>query len=84
MDVFGNASAFDAKRISLTPCAMMARAPSSESVPLRALSAALCHALQISRACLLSRVLVDRNTRCHWFVSWSQILYAANQNGRPR
>src|SRR5882724_4093174 len=54
MDALGNDSALAANRTSLTPCAMMARALSSLSLPLRALSAALCHARQISSACFLS------------------------------
>jgi len=56
-------SALNAKKTSATPCAMISRAASALSLPLRALSAALCHARQISSACFLWGVLVERKTR---------------------
>src|SRR5215471_10795858 len=58
---------------SLTPCAITSRAASTLSLPLRALRAALCHARQISSACFLSRVFVERNTRLLVRVSGFQI-----------
>src|SRR5436190_8862935 len=78
-DALGNDSVLTAKRTSLTPCAMMARAESSFSRPLRALSAALCHARQISSACFLSRVFVERKTRLLVRVSGFQVENAQNQ-----
>jgi hypothetical protein len=82
-DALGNDSVLTAKRTSLTPCAMMARAESSFSRPLRALSAALCQARQISNACFLSFVFVDLNTRLLLSVCGSKIENAQNQYGLP-
>jgi len=63
-DALGSDSTFAAVNTSLTPCAMTSRAASTLSLPFRALSAALCHARQISRACFLSRVFVYRTRAC--------------------
>jgi hypothetical protein len=62
---------------------MMARALSSLSLPLRALSAALCQERQISNACFLSFVFVERKTRLLVKVSGFQIANAQNQYGLP-
>ena len=83
IEALGNDSALAAIRTSLTPCAMIARALSSFSLPLRAFSAALCHARQISSACFLSRVFVDRKTRLLVKVSGFQMEKAQNQYGLP-
>jgi hypothetical protein len=58
-----NDSMLATAKTSLTPCAITSRAASTLSLPLRALRAALCHARQISSACFLSFVFVDRKTR---------------------
>src|SRR5215475_7087274 len=73
MDALGSDSIFAAVKTSLTPCAMTSRAASTLSLPLRALSAALCHARQISSACFRSLVFVDRKTRLLVWVSGFQI-----------
>src|SRR5437773_3885246 len=83
MEALGSDSTFAAVNTSLTPCAMTSRAASALSLPFRALSAALCHARQISRACFLSRVFVYRNTRLLVRVSGCQIENAQNQDGLP-
>src|SRR6266487_5731809 len=83
MDALGNDSTLAAVNTSLTPCAITSRAASTVSLPLRALSAALCHARQISSACFLSRVFVERKTRLLVRVSGFQIENAQNQYGLP-
>src|SRR5262247_16079 len=83
IDALGSDSTFAAVNTSLTPCAMTSRAASTLSLPLRALRAALCHARQISRACFLSRVFVERKTRLLVRVSGFQIENAQNQYGLP-
>src|SRR4029450_4858729 len=83
IEALGSDSTFTAVNTSLTPCAMTSRAASTLNLPLRALSAALCHARQISSACFLSRVLVERNTRLLVRVSGFQIENAQNQCGLP-
>src|SRR4029450_9713224 len=83
MDALGSDSTLAAVNTSLTPCAITSRAASTLSLPLRALSAALCHARQISSACFLSRVFVERNTRLLVRVSGFQIEKAQNQYGLP-
>src|SRR5262249_25252576 len=83
MDALGNDSMLAAVNTSLTPCAMTSRSASTVSFPFRALSAALCHARQISRACFLSLVFVERNTRLLVRVSGFQIENAQNQYGLP-
>src|SRR5215467_565189 len=83
VDALGSDSTLAAVNTSLTPCAMTSRAASTLSLPLRALSAALCHARQISRACFLSRVFVDRKTRLLVKVSGFHIENAQNQYGLP-
>src|SRR5262249_17844967 len=82
-DALGSDSTFAAVKTSLTPCAMTSRAALTLSLPLRALSAALCHARQISSACFLLRVLVERNTRLLVRVPGFQIENAQNQYGLP-
>ena len=83
MDAFGNDSTFAAVNTSLTPYAITSRAASTVSLPLRALSAALCHARQISSACFRSLVFVDRKTRLLVWVSGFQIENAQHQYGLP-
>src|SRR5947208_7203864 len=83
MEALGSDSMLAAVNTSLTPCAITSRAASTLSLPLRALSAALCHARQISSACFLSRVFVERNTRLLVRVSGFQIENAQNQKGLP-
>src|SRR5262249_48836556 len=83
MEALGNDSMFETVKLSLTPCAMTSRAASTLSLPLRALSAALCHARQISNACFLSRVFVERKTRLLVSVSGLKIENAQNQYGLP-
>src|SRR5580704_2121719 len=83
MEALGNDSTLAAVNTSLTPCAITSRAASTLSLPLRALSAALCHARHISRACFLSRVFVERKTRLLVKVSGFQIENAQNQKGLP-
>src|SRR6516165_2140933 len=78
-EALGSDSMLAAVKTSLTPCAMTSRAASTLSFPLRALSAALCHARQISSACFLSLVLVERKTRLLLWVSGFQIENAQNQ-----
>src|SRR4029077_3650630 len=79
----GSDSMLVAVNTSLTPCAITSRAASTVSLPLRALIAALCHARQISSACLLSLVFVERKTRLLVRVSGFQIEKAQNQYGLP-
>src|SRR5262249_34417903 len=79
IDALGNDSALAAVKTSLTPRAITSRAASTLSLPLRALSAAFCHARQISSACLLSRVFVDRKTRLLLRVSGLKTENAQNQ-----
>src|SRR5262245_44771180 len=83
MVALSNDSMLAAVKTSLTPRAITSRAASTLSLPLRALSAALCHARQISSACFLSRVFVERNTRLLRLVWASKIEYAQNQYGLP-
>src|SRR5437899_12258431 len=63
MDALGSDSTFAAVNTSLTPCTITSRAASTLSLPLRALSAALCHARHISSAAFLSLACVERKTR---------------------
>src|SRR5437899_11635705 len=81
MDALGNDSTLAAVKTSLTPCAITSRAASTLSLPLRALSAALCHARHISSACFLSLVFVERKTRLLARVSGLKIENAQNQKG---
>src|SRR5215475_14848477 len=83
IEAFGSDSTLAAVNTSLTPCAITSRAESTLSVPLRALSAALCHTRHISSACLLSLVFVERKTRLLVRVSGFQIEKAQNQYGLP-
>src|SRR5438094_3712631 len=83
MDALVSDSTFAAVNTSLTPCAITSRAASTLSLPLRALSAALCHVRQISSACFLSRVFVERKTRLLLRVWESKIENAQNQYGLP-
>jgi len=83
MDALGSDSTFAAVNTSLTPCAIISRAASTLSLPLRALSAALCYARQICSACFLSRVFVERKTRLLVRVSGLKIENAQNQYGLP-
>src|SRR6059058_4967386 len=83
MDALGSDSTLAAVNTSLTPCAITSRAASTLSLPLRAFSVALCHARQISSACFLSRVFVERKTRLLVRVSGLKIENAQNQKGLP-
>src|SRR5437773_4697822 len=83
MEALGSDSTLAAVNTSLTPCAMTSRAASTLSLPLRALSAALCHARQISSACFLSPVFVERKTRLLRVSSGLKIENAQNQKGLP-
>jgi hypothetical protein len=83
MDALGSDSMLAAVNTSLTPCAITSRAASTLSLPLRALSAALCQVRQISSACFLSFVFVKRKTRLLVRVSGFQIENAQNQYGLP-
>src|SRR4029453_5017500 len=80
MDALGSDSMLAAVNTSLTPCAITSRAGSTRSLPLRAFSAALCHARQISSACFLSRVFVERNTRLLVRVSGFQIVVIGSED----
>src|SRR5512132_1942003 len=81
IEAFGSDSTLAAVNTSLTPCAITSRAASTLSLPLRALSAALCHARHISSACFLSLVFVERKTRLLRFVWGFKIENAQNQYG---
>jgi hypothetical protein len=83
IEALGNDSTFAAVNTSLTPCAMTSRAAATLSLPLRALSVALCHARHISNACFLSLVFVERKTRLLVRVSGLKIENAQNQKGLP-
>src|SRR6266516_2548976 len=83
MECFSSDSTLATVKTSATPCAITSRAASTLSSPLRAFSAALCHARQISSACFLSRVFVERKTRLLVRVSGLKIENAQNQNGLP-
>src|SRR4029453_6890612 len=83
MEALGNDSTLAAVKTSLTPSAITSRAASILRFPLRAVSAALCHARQISSAFFLSRVFVERKTRLFARVSGLKIENAQNQNGLP-
>src|ERR1700745_2166020 len=83
IEALGSDSMLAAVKTSLTPCAMTSRAAAPLSLPLRALSAALCHARQISSACFLSRVFVERKTRLLVRVSGLKVENAQNQYGLP-
>src|ERR1022692_1515563 len=74
----GSASRFAAANTSATPAAITPRAFSGVSFPARPSFAARSHTRQISSACFLTPVLVDRNTRLP-----SGSVKAQNQNGRP-
>src|SRR6266487_5333475 len=83
IEALGSDSTFAAVKTSLTPCAITSRAASTLSLPLRARSSALCHARQISSACFLLLVFVERKTRLLVCVSGVKIENAQNQNGLP-
>ena len=67
---------------SLTPCAYFPRYVTL-SLPLRAFCAALRHGRQISFACFLSRIFVERKTRLLVRISGLKIENAQNQKGLP-
>src|SRR5215469_1870947 len=79
MVALSNDSRLAAAKTSLTPCAITSRAASTLNLPLRAFNAALCHARQISSACFLSLVFVERKTRLLLRVSGLKTENAQNQ-----